>query len=179
MTDEGLTWMAGSHNTRRKKLDAKGRESLYWKPLADENMQDMIDSTRFKYDATAVIVFCEVYGPGIQDMHYGGEVEYRVFDMSINGEYLNWHEVEDVCGLFNIPTVPLLYMGPFTTEALVECTDGHTAVCDEVKTKFKGREGCVVKPLEERMDLDLPSGRVILKNVSCMYLERKNPTDNA
>jgi hypothetical protein len=37
----------------------------------------------------------------------------------------------------------------------------------------------VVKPLTERQDFDLPSGRVILKSISADYLGRSNPTENA
>ena len=180
-TDEGLVWMAGSHNTRRRELDTKGNTSLYWKPLVNSigDLRGLIEDLQHDRSAVAVIVFGEIYGPGIQDMQYGGLVEFRVFDISVNGDYLNWFDVRYICGIYGVETVPILYSGPFTKAVLMDRTDGPTAVCEEVVSKFKGREGCVVKPLAERRDFDLPSQRVILKSVNADYLGRIGATDNA
>jgi len=181
MTDVGLTFMAGSHNTRRKAVDTIGHNSLYWKPL-DESIADMkglLEYEQHEREAVSIIVFCEIYGPGIQDMQYAGYLAYRVFDIAVNGEYLNWDDVERICKAHAVPTVPVLYQGPFSEEVLMEHTDGNTQVCEAVTGKFKGREGCVVKPIVERQDFDIPSGRVILKSVGADYLNRKGGTDNA
>jgi RNA ligase (TIGR02306 family) len=179
MTDEGLTWMGGSHTVRRKRLDTKGNVSLYWKPLEQAHLREMIEDMQDDQSAVAVLVFGEIYGPGIQDMQYNGKVGFRVFDISVNGEYLDWSDVVYTCGIYGVETVPELYVGPFTPDVLMDVTDGQTTVCEEVVSKFKGREGCVVKPTTERQDFDLPSGRVILKSISADYLGRKGATDNA
>jgi len=180
MTDTGLEWMAGSHRTRRKDFDAAGRRSLYWKPLIENhNMCEMIQDIQNDREAVNVIVFGEIYGPGIQDMQYDGKVGFRVFDILVNGEYLSWDDVEYTCGIYGIETVPVLYTGPFSVDKLMEVTDGPTTVCPDVVSKFKGREGCVVKPVIERASRDLPNLRVILKSVSADYLERRGATDNA
>ena len=177
--NEELVWMAGSHRTRRKQYDAQGRLSLYWEPLQQANVREMIEDLQHDKCAVAVIVFGEIYGPGIQDMQYGGKCEFRVFDISVNGEYMDWDDVKYLCGIYGVETVPVLYRGGFSVHKLMEVTDGPTTVCEEVVSKFKGREGCVVKPLTERPDFDLPTSRVILKSVSADYLARKGATDNA
>lgn len=179
MTDNGLMWMAGSHRTRRKEFDSGGNQSLYWMPLRMPNVKEMIADMQDDRNAVAVVVFGEIYGPGIQDMQYGGELGFRVFDMTVNGEYLDWQDVRYTCGIYGVETVPELYVGPFTPDILMDLTDGPTTVCETVVTKFKGREGCVVKPLIERKTFDIPSERVILKSVSADYLGRKGATDNA
>jgi RNA ligase (TIGR02306 family) len=181
MTDDGLVTMAGSHNTRRKEIDAAGNTSLYWKPITEgiSGLKEMIEKEQDYRKAVSFIAYLEIYGPGIQDMQYGGHKAFRVFDIAVDGEYLDWNAVEYLCDIYGVPMVPVLYKGPFSEAILMEHTDGKTIVCDEVVGKFTGREGCVVKPAEERTDFDLPSGRVILKSVSADYLGRRNPTDNA
>jgi RNA ligase (TIGR02306 family) len=182
-TDEGLVRACGSHKTNRKMLDSKGNMSLYWKPLDDNGMcgdlRGMTNDLQKDKNALAVIVFGEIYGPGIQDMHYGGKLAFRVFDIAINGEYMNWDDVEHICGIYGVETVPVLFRGPFDPAVLYQHTDGPTHACESVVTKFKGREGCVVKPIIERKSLDIPSVRVILKSVSADYLGRSGAKDNA
>jgi len=71
-----------------------------------------------------------------------------------------------------VPTVPVLYTGSFSPE-LVELTYGPTMM-GKVKSEFKGREGIVITPLiEQRCHI----GRLILKNVSADYLDRKGAKD--
>jgi len=72
--------------------------------------------------------------------------------------------------------VPLLYCGPFDPTLLEDWTNGPTTF-KGMKSKFKGREGCVITPLTEMYDETL--GRVILKSVSADYLARKGAKDNA
>jgi RNA ligase (TIGR02306 family) len=181
MTDDGPVTMCGSHNTCRKEIDTLGRTSLYWMPLTEgiSGLKDMIEGEQSDRNAVSFIVFGEIYGPGVQDMCYGGNRAFRVFDISVNGNYLNWNDVEHLCDIYGVPTVPVLYKGPFSPKVLMDYTDGHTVVTEHVASGFAGREGVVVKPMVEREDFDVPDGRVILKSVSCMYLARKNPTDNA
>jgi hypothetical protein len=72
--------------------------------------------------------------------------------------------------------VPVLYVGPFDPALVEEWTNGPTTQA-EVKSRFKGREGCVITPLTETYHPDL--GRVVLKSVSADYLDRKGAKDNA
>lgn len=175
--DGNAAWQlaAGSHKTRRKQFDAKGNECLYWKPFLW--YPKIVDMLRWTHDMTdaPVIVYGEIYGSGVQDMTYGmenGFKDFRVFDIQTGGVYEDWSMVLDVCQQFNIPTVPVLYQGPYYEGLVDEYTDGPVAVCDpnDIQGKFKGREGIVIKPANERNNYRL--GRVILKSVSVDYLAR-------
>ena len=87
-------FMGGSHKTTRKPYDAAGKPSLYWRPLMDDNVQSLLRS--LCGEKHNVIVFGELFGPGIQDLDYGQqEVAFRVFDISVDGVYLNWHSVQN------------------------------------------------------------------------------------
>jgi RNA ligase (TIGR02306 family) len=157
--------------------------SDFWEPLNHEMRQminriaESVEWTESKY---SVIVFGEIFGSGVQDMAYGlvnGKTSYRVFDIAINGKYLDWTDVKSLCDAYGIDTVPVLYQGPFSKQILEEMTDGETTVCSkDVAGNFKGREGVVVKPVKERVSPRL--GRVILKSVSADYLARKGGTED-
>lgn len=168
LEDGQLTYMAGSHNVRRKESE----DGLYWFPYRKYRIREWLAYLYKKYDKP-IIVYGELYGQGVQDMDYGSELSYRVFDISVGGEYLNFEECRAACERFQIPQVPVLYRGPFSKEILREHTDGDSTI--GASKKFTGREGCVVKPLKERYDAKI--GRVILKSISVDYLNRKNPVD--
>ena len=124
-------------------------------------------------DGQPFYVLGEVYGRGVQDLHYGEpNPAFRVFDAYVGapgrGRYLSPDEVESLGDLF--PLVPVLYRGPFSPTVMLEETDGATALGGR-----HVREGVVVKPVEERESAEF--GRVILKSVSGDYLTRKGGTD--
>jgi len=169
--------MGGSHSVRRKEYDAAGKRSMYWKPVEDPKFVQMLDGLR---PAGNVVVFFEIFGSGVQDMAYGhanGSKAYRVFDIAINGRYVDADEKEKWCRLFDVPMVPILYRGPFSWGVVESLTNGPTTMCKpEEAGKFKGREGVVITPVKERTDPSI--GRVILKSISVDYLSRKNGTDS-
>lgn len=166
--DGEFVFCAGSHNQRRK----QGR-SLYWE-FMDENMLNLLtDLCDEKHD---VIVFGEIFGPGIQDLDYGqAQHAFRVFDISINGEYMQFGDMLRATDNHKIQTVPILYIGPFSQDAVDWQTYGDT-VFESVKSKFKGREGCVIRPIKEQHS-DVLGGRLILKSVSADYRDRKGAED--
>ncbi len=170
--DNGFEFMCGTHHRRVAPGDAKGRRSLYWEPMTDD-MHDMIEflSANGQHN---IIVFGEIYGQGVQKMDYARTKKrgYRVFDISVNGQYVDWKYVKAYCGLYDIETVPLLYSGPFTHELVPELTSGPTTMADPdaIRCAFKGREGIVITPLTEAYS-PIIGGRMILKSVSPDYHE--------
>lgn len=175
----GGVYAAGSHRVRWKYCTSGER---YWKPFT-ETMMDMVD--KLCGECSDVIVFGEIFGSSVQDMNYGvmGDEGYRVFDISINGQYLNWPDVVNHCIDFDIPTVPVLYRGPWkcASKVIDEYASGPTCA-GEHTGKFKGREGIVIKPTRERI-ADSIGGkmnaqRAILKHVSADYYDRKGAQDN-
>lgn len=175
-------FVAGSHKTARKAIDPEGRESVYWHPLQHAGVLELLTDLCNAGDEPTndVILFGELYGPGVQDMDYGipaGEIGWRLFDISINGRYLDWPSVEAVCDQYDVLTVPLLGAGPFLPELVESLTCGPTTTVPpgEIKSTFKGREGIVITPLVEQT---CSIGRLILKSVSADYLDRKGAKDD-
>jgi len=169
--DNGWEFMCGTHHRRVKSENARGRKSIYWKPLTD-GMKALL--SHLSQETNNVIVFGEIFGRKVQPMDYGaGPAEgYRVFDISVNGDYLDWHSICTFCRKFGIPVVPLLHSGPFYTGLVDEFVSGPTSVAhsENIACKFKGREGIVITPLTETYSPEL-CGRLILKAVSPDYYE--------
>lgn len=127
-------FMCGSHRVNRKP------GGLYWEPLNENLMALLTDLCDEQHN---VILFGEIFGPGIQDMDYGverGKRGYRVFDISVNGRYLDWEFVQQKCVEHDVETVPLLAIRRFTPEIIDEYTYGDTIV-GSPRGDFKGREG--------------------------------------
>jgi RNA ligase (TIGR02306 family) len=177
-------WVAGSHGQRRKEFNSKGVRSMYWFPFKTEGadpLKDMLYDIQQHTDAKqSVVVFGEIFGPGVQDMQYGQKgLSYRVFDIAVDGKYLDFNVMKSYCEAYGVQMVPYLCRGPFSLEMVAEMTDGPTTICDPAEAgKFKGREGVVIRPVKERYSPDLPNyGRVVLKSVSVDYYERKGGTE--
>lgn len=170
-------FMAGSHHCNVKEYDAAGRRSRYWLPFEYEPILRLL--TWACDEQKSVILFGEIMGPGIQDMDYGlTEPAYRVFDLSENGQYYDWEILRDACDFFGVPTVPLLYEGPFYKGLVDKFVSGPTlGNFGPVRSQFKGREGIVITPLKESWSPAL-NGRSIVKAVSAEYLDRKGAQDN-
>jgi RNA ligase (TIGR02306 family) len=117
------------------------------------------------------VVYGEVYGKGVQDLTYGlDSIDVRLFDIEERGQYLSYDEFRTYCSVLGLETVPLLYRGPFSTEAMLQHTVGQSTLCPS-----QIREGCVVKPTTERFNGRV--GRVILKSINPEYLVRKGGTE--
>ena len=174
--DGEFDFMAGSHRTRRKKPEGE-KPCIYWRPLEDERVLNLL--THLCDEKNSVIVFGEIYGLGVQDLDYGIKDGYRVFDISVNGKYLDWEALKAVCAEFGVELVPVLYEGPFSRDLLKRFTYGPTTLAapDKIRSSFKDREGCVITPQVEQFYAPT-GGRLILKSVSADYLDRKGATDN-
>jgi RNA ligase (TIGR02306 family) len=116
----------------------------------------------------------ETFGPGVQDLHYGKELGFRMFG-ACSGyrgglEHFGPDRRAELAAALGIGQVHCFYRGPFSWETLAEHTDGKTATgADHI------REGVVVAPVVQRDHIRL--GRVIVKSVSEHYLLRKGGTE--
>ena len=114
----------------------------------------------------------EIYGKGIQDLHYGlQEPHFRVFDIYIGkpgeGEYVNPGYMNVLCRKLNLDYVDSLHIGPFSRTEIDKLIVGKTITGNGSNIL----EGIVIKPLIERRHDEI--GRVILKHISEAYLTRK------
>lgn len=130
-------------------------------------------------DAMPIYVFGEILGEGIQDLGYGATKPiWRIFDAHIgyrnapDSRWMNWDEVEELAATLHVPTVPVLYRGPWNEEVHAQYRDGATTMNGASHI----REGIVIKPVIDRAVRGL--GRVILKSVSPNYLTRKGGTEH-
>jgi RNA ligase (TIGR02306 family) len=110
------------------------------------------------------VLYGEVFGSGIQSYTYGQKtLAFRAFDLMIDGKFLDYADFVAWCEKYGIQTVPLVYRGPFTLATIKGFSDGASLVGGK-----HGREGVVVKPVQERQDVKI--GRVILKYIGDSYL---------
>ena len=117
-------------------------------------------------------IYGEVYGQ-VQDLKYAkNDHDLIVFDMlDVNTRrWLDYDEMVAIAAEMNLPTVPILYRGPWNEERKADLwalAEGPTVVGNGTHV----REGWVLRPTKERTDLRL--GRVIMKLHGEGYLTRK------
>lgn len=116
-------------------------------------------------DHPGSVLYGEVYG-AVQSLRYGlgrGEVSFAAFAVLTSGV---WRDTGDLLADDSVPTVPLLYRGPFDAKVF-ELAEADSSV----PTAGAGhmREGIVIVPAIERRDETI--GRVVLKHISNRYWE--------
>lgn len=122
-------YVYGSHNVE-KGSDSQGFYSTdVWREVADkyqikDKLWDWVKSNFRPHGniGSGVIIYGEIYGPGIQKNYDYNlkELQFAAFDISLNGEYkptkvaqqmLNNHFLS-----VDLPYVPVLYEGPWSQE---------------------------------------------------------------
>lgn len=193
-----MTWMAGSHDVRRKEFVTRKRKSYdkdtkelkveeyqdksqFWQALDKPGVRDLMKFV--SNDTDNVVVFGEIFGSGVQDMTYGmegGVWDFRVFDITVNGKYMPADLKYEACRKFGVQTVPVLYDGPFSKAKVEEFVTGPTTVCaEEAAGAFKGREGIVITAKTEKSVVTDKKvfDRMAIKAINFDYLERKGGTE--
>lgn len=170
----------GTHRTQRKTEDP-GVYGLPWQKYENQlkNLLDWFCRISDK-QVDSLIVFGEIFGAGVQDLHYGAKTEkdWRMFDIALNGEYLNYAALGYAAEEFGLPLVPRLGVGCYSFEQLVEFAQGNTTLADG-----HIREGCVIRPyLQERSwgrgEFDPNPRRTIFKLIGDDYLLRKGGSEH-
>ena len=159
------------------------KRSEFWEVIT-ENIRALLeylksDEFPFFEPKHSVVLYGEIFGYGVQDMQYGLKGrQFRVFDVAINNQYLDFDVKSGLFAKFGIPQVPILYRGPFSVDVLENYTSGPTTICDAADAGgFKGREGVVVTPVKEVHYCPVLNGRRIVKSISADYLARKGGTE--
>jgi RNA ligase (TIGR02306 family) len=151
--------------------------NLYWRAAKKfgllEKLDDLVELYRLGTGAPPRTISLHGEVVGVQDLAYGCQKDdpgFYAFDLRVDGKYVDAADFAAICERVGIPTVPVLYQGPFEYAALDALAEGPTVAGD-----CHIREGVVVKPYEEREDYTL--GRVVLKYVSGSYLTRAGGTE--
>ena len=150
--------VCGSHKTQRK-ID----DPFYVFPLRLNSITTFLNSYG---SSIQTILFGEIYGKGIQNLTYGVERGFRVFDIFIDGKYLDYDHMLSICIEYGIETVPELYVGTFDSAIISNLTTGTSTLAEHI------REGLVVRPLKEQWLHRC--GRVIFKSINNDYLLSKH-----
>lgn len=113
-------------------------------------------------------LFGEIIGDKIQG-HYTysckpGEQKFEAYDIQIDGKYLDAEDFLKFCKERDIPTVPLEYIGPYSTDMVHKLKKG-----DDPDQKIK--EGIVIKPVIDRHHPLI--GRMVMKLINDDYLTQK------
>jgi RNA ligase (TIGR02306 family) len=159
-------------NKYRDKLEALAKEFLDY--IRGEQYLSEI-----KTEDIYFIIYGEIFGKGIQDLTYNQEEQdWRIFDIMVNGEYLAFQHVQNLCNRHGLPLIPVL-AGPlnqgehFNWAYLEKLAEGNSTFADHI------REGIVVRPLyeEKTCGRETDPRRMIFKLISPDYLGRKNGTE--
>lgn len=125
LADEWIEYeyVYGSHNVE-KGSDSQGfYDTDVWRMVADKyNIKNKLWQYVKRHHpseiGSGVILYGEIYGPGIQKNYDYGlkELEFAGFDFSINGEYCNMYRTWNVLLALMLPHVPVLYEGYWSQE---------------------------------------------------------------
>lgn len=133
LADEWIEYeyVYGSHNVE-KGSDTQGfYDTDVWREVADKydiknKLWAFVKNHKPSEIGSGVVVYGEVYGPGIQKNYDYGlkELEFAGFDIMWDGNYLSieetWYTMTGNKGSFiggvDLPHVPVLYTGPWSQE---------------------------------------------------------------
>lgn len=172
-----LEFIVGSNSVAKDPNDTQNEYSKMANQLDLKNkLQHILESGLVGKPQHNFIIFGELYGHKIQNLHYGCKVNERrvaLFDVMVDGKYLPWETMAQIAEILGVETVPLLYRGPYSLEVAQGLRDGTTVAGGGVHI----REGVVITPVVERFHPDV--GRVTIKMISDNYLEKQGKDPNA
>jgi len=158
LNEEG-NWekVAGGRTVQRKNIDG----STHWLPWSTPEINLLAGSLLARDPRSQIVIFGELYGTQ-KKMRYGlSETKgFRLFDIMIDGSYLDWDTTCQLAFSCGVEIVPVLYRGPFSLAKIIELSKGNSLINGANHI----REGNVTRPVKERLDEKI--GRVILKCIS-------------
>jgi RNA ligase (TIGR02306 family) len=157
--------------------------NVYWRAVRRHKLREIAQEALAVYGGPAVGLFGEVYGKGVQDLHYGADagsdttLGYALFDVKVVPKegapfWLPQDYFDAFTSHVGVQRVPMVYKGPYDYGLLAAFANVKESMLDPGTL----REGVVVRPMVERHSPVL-GGRAIAKFVSDLYLERKGATE--
>lgn len=169
------TLHVGSRTTRKDPEKLRDK-SIFWGAVT-ENIEKLLLAVDQERAAKVVILYGEIYGQGVQSLHYGCKKQkgFRAFDIYVDGEFLDYEDFRKYCDLYKVDRVPILAKMPFDLDKVQRLSTGRSVVpgADNIM------EGVVVRTAVERRD---PAwGRMVMKFISPDYdlskHKKKDTTD--
>jgi len=147
---------------KRKDGFYKGSD-VYYDTYERYNMSKVVEP--------GVVIYGEIYGPGIQKNYsYGlkeGERGFVVFDVMRDGRYLDVLEAKQYCEVKGMSFVPVLFIGRADDPEIDKLVGGPSVLCPTQKI----REGIVIRTAKESANV---YGRTIYKRINPEYLLKDN-----
>jgi len=143
-------YVYGSHNVE-KGSDSQGfYDTDVWRTIADkynirEQLWDLLKLSKDIYGIdSGVVIYGEIYGPGIQKNYDYGltEIDYAGFDVTINGEYIPLNRAFMIHTLLGLKYVPVLAVDIWSQEL----QDKY--VFDKIEGTKVPHEGVVIKKID-------------------------------
>jgi RNA ligase (TIGR02306 family) len=138
------------------------KEDIYSKILRQDDIENKLQPGE--------CVYGEIVGHNIQKGYaYGcheGEHKFYVYDVMVDGKWLDYPAFARWCSNRGFEPVPKLYVGPWSQEVHMEHRDGESTIGGQ-----KIREGVVVKSV---VDGESICGRKVLKSISDAYYLEDN-----
>lgn len=173
-----------------KSLALKASDTnLYWRAARRYGLPGLAKYLADSLGAKRVALFGEVYGKGVQDLHYGKDASsdetlgFVLFDIAYDrGDgsvfFLDDSVIDSIVNLRlpalqKVPRVPVLYRGPYDFKVLAELAEGKETLSGE---SLHVREGLVIRPAHGRPSDVLGGSRAIAKLVGQGYLLRSGDT---
>jgi len=190
--EEGVCVTEKLHGTNVRFANTKsgliigGRNQVMLHPGIEEKQYDSygfcafilphpgLERLKDRVDLLDHVIYGEFFGDGVQKgVKYCDGKDFRVFDIRHpEGYFLNWEDVERICGELRFLTVPVLHKGKIDFETLSSLINIDSVEAKRNRTTTEGKntaEGVVVKPLIER--LDRRGDRIIVKYKSDQWAE--------
>jgi RNA ligase (TIGR02306 family) len=147
-----------------KELD--GIENAYWAAARKSGLIEKIK----KIPDDEVVLMGEMIGPSIQSNIYKlSNHKIIVFDIKMNGRWLDFEHLNEICEKYEIETAPILAKGKLSKvldgKSIEEFANGFSLLFNTL------REGIIIKPLHEEYHPILR--RVILKKHSLRYKDHE------
>ena len=115
-------FVVGSHNVEKGSESQGFYDTNVWYEIDEkhkikEKLWEYVKSMDIDDIGSGLVIYGEIYGPGIQKGYdYGlSEIEFSVFDVMVNGEYLSTNESKNLIkSILRLPYVPVLYDGQWS-----------------------------------------------------------------
>ena len=154
VNDSAQLFVSSKRFAARKLALVASETNLYWRAVRAFGVESALRAIGSAKGIGRVALYGEVYGAGVQDLHYGATRKdtpgFAVFDIAIDEGYgrswLAQDRVRQTCVDHKLNFAPVLYEGGYDYETLEALAEGDTCLDGGGNL----REGLVVRAAPER-----------------------------
>jgi RNA ligase (TIGR02306 family) len=170
--DRGFLWAKTKLGFKSRANIIRDAGDIWWKTAENYDLANKLKKL------PNCVFYGEVYGEKVQHLTYDSPkgqkfAMFDIFSLTQN-KFLDYQDFKDICASLELPTVPVLYIGPWDANVAnnwKHWADNATTTLFLPGTKPHMAEGVVIKTAVERTVYNV--GRVALKYVGTNYLLSK------